>query len=493
MEKRYSKALIVLGLVMVMIAAGGMISQSRAKEKDVLNISLDQWIGWRSILMANGGLNTKKGSIFDKLGLTLNIKNIDDNDTKLNALIARHVDAMGSTIQRYSFEFPKLQRAKVLVKMIFITNTSSGGDGIISRKNIMSIEDLAGKKVALARFTEAQCLLEWAMMNSLLTPQQIEKVREDIVFTEDAGKAGEIFFGKHADAAATWQPFLSQAQSTPDAHILLDTKAINNFIIDGIIFREDYLKAHPSAVSKFIQGTLEATDALLATPPRETDPEYSYLVNSFPMCANLKKEEIEGMFPDAALSDYADNLRYLEKKGLSEKVFMVSSRIWKGLGETAEPELAKVAFDSSWLKAAEKSVPKKEKPKFMVTAEQRAKTQAEAPIFKKTWSINFSKGSADILPERQGQLYDFVILANMAEKTVIQVEGNTDNVEGGNMSQDLSEKRAKAVAQYLQGKGIEPTRFIVVGNGVQKPIASNDDEAGQARNRRVDLLLKAIK
>jgi len=488
------KRLFVVGVVVVFIASGGVLAQPQAQGREVLNLSLDQWIGWRSILMANGGLSTKRGSIFDRLGLTVNIKNIDDNDTKLNALLANRLDAMGSTIQRYTFEFPKLQRARVPAKMIFVTNTSSGGDGIIAKKNITSIEDLAGKRVALARFTEAQNLLEFAMMHSALSQQEIENIRSRIVFTEDAGKAGEIFFAGHADAAATWQPFLSQAQSTPGARILLDTKSINNFIIDGIIFREDYMKAHPAAVSRFIQGTLEATYALLATPPRETDPKYLYLVNSFPMVANLKKSEIESMFPDAALSDYHDNITYLARNGLAEQVFMVSSRIWKGLGESANPELAGVAFDSSYLRQLERTFGSrgKEKPKFTVTADQRQKARTDTPIFGKPWTIHFESGSATVAAKDLGRLEELVILARIAEKTIIQIEGNTDSVEGVATSQELSEKRARAVAQHLQSRGIDPARVVVVGNGAKKPVASNDAGAGRAKNRRVDLLLKAI-
>jgi ABC-type nitrate/sulfonate/bicarbonate transport system substrate-binding protein len=477
MKKKFQKLLNLAfcSFLTVILLAAGFPAQLQAAEKDVLNLSLDQWIGWRSILMANGGLETKKGSIFDKLDLQVNIKNIDDNDTKLNALMTNHIDAMGSTIQRYTFEFPKLKRARIPVKMIFITNVSSGGDGIIAKKSIKKVEELVGKRVALARFTEAQCLLEWTMMLSSLTPQEKKKIRDKIVFTEDAGKAGEIFFAKHADAAATWQPFLAQAAGSDDAHVLMDTQAMNNFILDGIIFREDYMKANPSAVKKFIVGTLEATDALLATPPRDPDIEYSYLAKSFPMAANMKKKEIEEMFPDAALSDYADNMRYLEEDGLAEQVFRASSQIWKGIGETANPELAATAFDSSALQEIDHPLTKKAKPIFTVTAAQRKAAQAKAPLISKQWVIKFGTGSENILPESFDQLAEFAVVAQMAEKTVVQIEGSASSDE----SQDLAEKRARAVASYLQGKRLDPSRLLVIGSS-------------NKQNSQVDLTIKGI-
>ena len=43
-----------------------------------INLSLDEWIGWKPIIDANGGLTTQPGSIFDKLGITVNINIIND-------------------------------------------------------------------------------------------------------------------------------------------------------------------------------------------------------------------------------------------------------------------------------------------------------------------------------------------------------------------------------------------------------------------------------
>jgi len=50
----------------------------------------------------------------------------------------------------------------------------------------------------------------------------------------------------------------------------------------------------------------------------------------------------------------------------------------------------------------------------------------------------------------------------------------------------LSRARADAVAQYLMTKGFDRNKFDVVGNGPDKPVASNDNDAGRAKNRRTD-------
>jgi outer membrane protein OmpA-like peptidoglycan-associated protein len=50
----------------------------------------------------------------------------------------------------------------------------------------------------------------------------------------------------------------------------------------------------------------------------------------------------------------------------------------------------------------------------------------------------------------------------------------------------LSKARAEAVASFLATKGFERGKFDVVGNGPDKPVASNSTEEGRARNRRTD-------
>ena len=77
-------------------------------------------------------------------------------------------------------------------------------------------------------------------------------------------------------------------------------------------------------------------------------------------------------------------------------------------------------------------------------------------------------------------------------QTVIEVAGHTDSVGSDAYNQKLSEQRANTVSSYLQSRGLNRERFIVVGAGKSRPIASNDTEAGRAQNRRVEITLVPI-
>jgi OOP family OmpA-OmpF porin len=67
------------------------------------------------------------------------------------------------------------------------------------------------------------------------------------------------------------------------------------------------------------------------------------------------------------------------------------------------------------------------------------------------------------------------------------VEGHTDSQGEEDYNQDLSERRAQAVADYLESKGIAAGRLKVQGLGESKPIGDNDTAEGRTQNRRVVL------
>lgn len=71
----------------------------------------------------------------------------------------------------------------------------------------------------------------------------------------------------------------------------------------------------------------------------------------------------------------------------------------------------------------------------------------------------------------------------------IKVQGSSDNIGSSEYNQILSEKRARAVKNYLVAKGIEPERLSAVGHGSTRKAASNKTAAGRALNRRIDFMV----
>ena len=72
-------------------------------------------------------------------------------------------------------------------------------------------------------------------------------------------------------------------------------------------------------------------------------------------------------------------------------------------------------------------------------------------------------------------------------RTTIEVSGHTDSTGADQYNQDLSQRRAGAVAYILAQNGVMPQRMYVIGMGETRPVASNANAGGRARNRRVEI------
>lgn len=81
--------------------------------------------------------------------------------------------------------------------------------------------------------------------------------------------------------------------------------------------------------------------------------------------------------------------------------------------------------------------------------------------------------------------YDY--LRQASERKFFLV-GHTDDTGASSLNAELAERRARAVAQYLAGQGINPSQIYYQGAGEMYPLADNNTEAGRAANRRVELL-----
>ncbi len=84
------------------------------------------------------------------------------------------------------------------------------------------------------------------------------------------------------------------------------------------------------------------------------------------------------------------------------------------------------------------------------------------------------------------ELRRLVELMKSGEIKKVEVSGHTDSVGDLAYNQNLSERRAQAVVNYMRSSGISTDRIIAVGYGESRPIAPNDTKANQGKNRRVE-------
>lgn len=106
--------------------------------------------------------------------------------------------------------------------------------------------------------------------------------------------------------------------------------------------------------------------------------------------------------------------------------------------------------------------------------------------------VSFDYDSAAVKPAFRETLDKLADLLRKYDRTIVHVVGHTDSRGSEAYNQSLSERRARAVMDYLVSRGVPAERLRSEGRGETEPRASNATEAGRQLNRRVELYLKPI-
>lgn len=470
----------------------GNVINTDKTDAATINLSLDEWIGWKSIIDANGGLSTKAGSIYDKLGIKVNISIINDATQSSNAMINGSLDAAGYTINRTAFLSQKFKEANFDVIMPFITNYSNGGDGIIAKSNIKTINDLVGAKIGVPEFSEAHTLVIWFVNQSDLTAAEKEEILNNLIFFATPDDAAKAFFAGQIDVAATWEPYLTQAKNMTDAHILFSTASSSSLVMDGILFSKEFAEANVDVVTAFIDGALQAADLY--------DTDMSTIKTVMPMFATASDEDIKENCASAKLATFADNFRLFERT--AKDIFNDMCTVWQFAGEKVNGELVLTLFDDRYLQTLETKYDKNEVPetsnKVVVTEENTQDILDAESLLQKAASVTFIVNTAKFADSAAAttSLDDFIKIAKVLDGTIIEIAGNTDPNPASDPTDEynvkLSKQRADAVKQYFIMNGISADRIVTVGNGSSNPVADNNTDEGRAANRRTDVSFKCI-
>lgn len=103
---------------------------------------------------------------------------------------------------------------------------------------------------------------------------------------------------------------------------------------------------------------------------------------------------------------------------------------------------------------------------------------------------SFAFDRSDIKPEFKPTLNKVANVLRGDPNVRITIIGFTDSVGSESYNQRLSERRARATADYLISQGVSSSQIVSKGLGESEPRASNSTEAGRAQNRRVEIYLQ---
>ncbi len=119
---------------------------------------------------------------------------------------------------------------------------------------------------------------------------------------------------------------------------------------------------------------------------------------------------------------------------------------------------------------------------------------APIPVYGNSFTQNFNNvffdlNSAKLKKKSRVELDALVTYLESAPMAVVLIEGHTDSKGDSVQNKNMSDRRSKAIAQYLISKKIAPTRVTNIGRGSKFPIADNATEEGRAKNRRSSFVI----
>jgi NitT/TauT family transport system substrate-binding protein len=324
MRKRSLVALLLAGALVLAVAAAGCGGSSKkssgggAKKTGAapINMSFSTWIGYAPIVVAQ-----KKG-LFQKEGVKVSYTLIEDPVQRFAAFKAGRLDGIASTVDTYARTAAKGVPSKVVLGL----DASVGGDGIVSNKDISSVAQLKGQKVAVSEGSTSEWLLAYVLDKHGMSLDDVQKT--DMT----SGDAGAAFAAGRVPVAVTWEPWLSRAESNPDGHVLVSTKEApyRTIIVDAAAFQPDFVKDHASSVNAFLRGYDDAIK-LIDSHPNQAYPIIAKYIQG-------KPADVKAQLATVKLLTIADNKKFFgteSAKGPIYSTFEGAAKFWKKIGETS--------------------------------------------------------------------------------------------------------------------------------------------------------------
>ncbi len=468
------------------------VKVSKVDGKQPLIVAVNTWCGFAPGVYFNGGLNATAESRFTKeFGVPVQIVIMDNFDDSRNAWKAGKVDIICNTADVLPTEAPAM--VSFGMKVFMQLDWSRGGDAIVVRQGINSVADLKGKTVALAIGTPSQTLI-------IQTIETGEVQYSDLVIKKMATAldAAAAFKNGQVDAAIVWSPDDQDCLAAqPGSKVLISTKKAKFAIADIFYAKDEFIQAHQKEMKAFVSGWLKASAELNGTPAAKAQAQ-ALMAKSF----NVPEAVMN--LDNARFTTYGDNVNFFNLKPTScngvkgEELYTRMAVAFNKIGLASDNApawrtitdiniLQSIAGDFTAQGDAEEDCTSFGAP----TKIEKEQLKTAPAISTKRITINFATGSSTVSDDARYTINrDFVPTAKSFAGYKIRIEGNTDNTGSAQGNKALSMRRAQAVADFLvRTYNFDPNRFIVVGNGQDSPVASNDTEEGKAQNRRTDFEL----
>jgi NitT/TauT family transport system substrate-binding protein len=472
---------------------------------NIVPIEISEYAGYAGLIAANGGMDPTENSLFFK-NHGFKVKLTISEDESWSELNEGKIAASVTTVDVLA-AYGRQLHAVVPAQIGF----SRGADGVVVRTDVKRINQLKGKTIASAQFTEVDFFIRYLAQEAGLQVNPLGSLdatpnpdRLNVVYTEDGFEAGDLFLsdvksGKNRLAGCvTWEPKVSEVVSGSggQAHVLTTNRNLL-IVADVLIVHRGFAQEQPKIVQGLVQGLLEGNRLMRDKPDQSID----VVARGFKWNRDKAQKELKNVH----LSNLPENLAFfsgaIDAAGSFGGIYQ-SAVLAYGSEVIKDPPDPSRFADTAALQAIDKLAIFKEQKVAIAPIRTSATGSVEAdPLLSKDIRFLFEPNSAALdqaNPDNTKNLDAIKRLLQVSPGSTLLLRGHVDNAkveefrkQGGDAyvrtqalrAMALSKDRAAEIRKLLIDRyTIDPKRIDIVGRGWEEPAGPNSD-----LNRRVEV------
>jgi len=472
---------------------------------NIVPIEISEYAGYAGLIAANGGMDPTENSLFFK-NHGFKVKLTISEDESWSELNEGKIAASVTTVDVLA-AYGRQLHAVVPVQIGF----SRGADGVVVRTDVKRINQLKGKTIASAQFTEVDFFIRYLAQEAGLQVNPLGSLdatpnpdRLNVVYTEDGFEAGDLFLsdvksGKNRLAGCvTWEPKVSEVVSGSggQAHVLTTNRNLL-IVADVLIVHRGFAQEQPKILQGLVQGLLEGNRLMRDKPDQNID----VVARGFKWNRDKAAQELKNVH----LSNLPENLAFfsgaIDAAGSFGGIYQ-SAVLAYGSEVIKDPPDPSRFADTAALQAIDKLGIFKEQKVAIAPIRTSATGSVEAdPLLSKDIRFLFEPNSAALDQANQDNTKNLDAIKRLLQVSpgsTLLLRGHVDNAkveefrkQGGDAyvrtqalrAMALSKDRAAEIRKLLIDRyTIDPKRIDIVGRGWEEPAGPNSD-----LNRRVEV------
>ena len=260
----------------------GNVKVEPVKKTNVVELPFLTWGGDVPTFYANGGINTKKDSIYNKLGLNFKLTNGDDFVAQTRNYLSGKTPYLRGTFSQVGMASEVINADPSTKPVMIMQLTWSAGDHMVSREEVKNLNDLKGKTICLQQGGPHVGLIDDALRAAGLKWSDV-KIKWAKDLTGKDGPADMMRKDKSIDAVCVISPDMiglcggldqkgtGAEGSVKGTHVVVSTAQMSRSIADVYVVRSDYFASNKADVEKMVSGYLKACEEVVGAKKMYND------------------------------------------------------------------------------------------------------------------------------------------------------------------------------------------------------------------------------